>query len=329
MPAYIVGSGIFLPERVVTNEELAPQIGIEAAQIFKSSGIRSRRWVAPGTLTSSIAANAARAAMQDAGWQPEQLDYLILGTMTPDRFIPGTAPAIQTLLGAGEIPCLDIRAACCNLVFAIQLAAAIGKSGTASRIAVCLAEIQSRWLDISAASAAISMLFADGASAVLISSEKHSGALEIVDVLLATDGSHTDALGVRAPGSGFGFRGEAADFLPRMAGQSVILNASRKIPAVCLALLERNSLTASEVRWIVPHQANSNLLAQVARALGFNATRGLVNVLENTGNTSSASMGIALDTLRRSGQLQANDCILLPAFGAGFIWGAALCRVCH
>lgn len=329
MPAYIVGTGTFLPERVVTNEELALQIGLDAAQIFKSSGIRSRRWAVAGTLTSSIATNAARVALRDAGWQPEQLDYLILGTMTPDRFVPGTAPAVQALLGAREIPCLDIRAACCNLISALQLAAALVKSGSASRIAICLPEIQSKWLDVSAASAPISMLFGDGAAAVLVSSEEHSGALEIVDVLLATDGSHADALGVRAPGTEFGCWGGLDDLHPHMAGQSVILNASRKIPAVCHAVLERNGLTVSEVRWIVPHQANSNLLAQIARSLGLPASCGLVNVLESTGNTSSASMGIALDTLRRSGQLKADDCVLLPAFGAGFSWGAALCRVCR
>jgi 3-oxoacyl-[acyl-carrier-protein] synthase-3 len=154
-----------------------------------------------------------------------------------------------------------------------------------------------------------------------------------MDVHLATDGSYVDDLGVRCPGTQFGAKGvdaesaNSADYLARMNGQSVILQASRKIVAASQRVLERNSLAAADVRWMVPHQANANLLAQVARGLRFPTDKdGVVSVLEDTGNTSSASMGIALDTLRRSGRIQSGDYLLLPAFGAGFTWGAGLCR---
>ena len=142
-----------------------------------------------------------------------------------------------------------------------------------------------------------------------------------------------DDLGVRCPGTEFGTTRShnvdehGADYAARMVGQSVILHASRKITAACQQVLERNSLTVPEVRWMVPHQANANLLAQVARGLRFpTETGGVITVLEDTGNTSSASMGIALDSLRRSGRIEAGDYLLLPAFGAGFTWGAGLCR---
>ena len=153
--------------------------------------------------------------------------------------------------------------------------------------------------------------------------------LEIVDVQLGTDGTYVDDLGIRCPGSQFGREQtaeNAADFLPRMKGQSVIIHASRKLVEASQSVLQRNGLNASDVRWIVPHQANANLLAQVLKALRITQSDILVSILENTGNTSSASMGLALDHLRRTGQITEGDLLLMPAFGAGFMWGAALCK---
>lgn len=324
---------MFAPENTVANEELAERLGVEAEQMFKSSGIRRRRWAAVGTTTSSLASAALQLALEDASLKPEDVDYLLFGTMTPDRFIPGSSPAVQKALGLREIPCLDIRATCCNALYALQLARALVTSGTAHHIAICLAEIQSAYLDISAAAGTTSMLFGDGASALIVSGEAKEGALEILDVHLATDGTYVDDLGLRSPGTEFGAAhtheraDNAADYFPRMVGQSVILQASRKIVAAANAVLQRNNLAATDVRWMVPHQANANLLAQVARGLKFPTDQGgVISVLEEYGNTSSASMGIALDTLRRSGRIQAGDYLLLPAFGAGFTWGAGLCR---
>jgi 3-oxoacyl-[acyl-carrier-protein] synthase-3 len=329
--AFITGTGASVPEGVVTNEEIAGRLGLDAEQIFKSSGIRRRRWATPGTTTSSLAASALAHALEDARLGAQDVDYLLFGTMTPDRFIPGSAPAVQKTLSLGAIPCLDIRATCCNALYGLQLARALVTSGTARNVALCLAEIQSAWLDLAPASGTTSMLFGDGASALIVSSEKSVGALEIVDILLATDGTFVDDLGIRCPGTEFGTtrshqaEEHPADYAARMVGQSVILQASRKITAASQTVIERNNLTTEAVRWMVPHQANANLLAQVARSLRF-PVEGVVSVLEEFGNTSSASMGIALDTLRRSGQIQAGDYLLLPAFGAGFTWGAGLCR---
>lgn len=333
MKAFITGTGSHLPERAVSNEEIAERLGLQPEQIFKSSGIRARRWAEQGTTTSSLAAEALGAALEMARLQPEDLDYLLFGTMTPDRFIPGSSPSVQKALGLREIPCLDIRATCCNALYGLQLAKALIASGAARRVAVCLAEIQSAWLDLSPQSGTISMLFGDGASSFIVSNEADEGALEILDVHLATDGSYIDDLGIRCPGTEFGPQGahmegaQSADYFARMNGQSVILQATRRIVAACQMVLERNSLAVGDVRWMVPHQANANLLAHVARGLRFPSDKGgVVTVLEETGNTSSASMGIALDSLRRSERIQASDYLLLPAFGAGFTWGAGLCR---
>lgn len=333
MKAFITGSGSYLPANIVDNEELAEKLVLEAERIFKSSGIRSRRWAGRETTTSSLAARALKGALADAGLTPATVDYLLLGTMTPDRLIPGSAPAVQKAAGLREIPCLDLRAACCNALYALQLATALVSSGVARQVAISLAEIQSRFLELTPEAATLSMLFGDGAAALIVSAEPQPGALEIVDVLLATDGGYADDLGIRCPGTEFGGISSRcvvdhhADYAPRMNGQAVILQASRRMVAGCRALLERNQLSADDVRWIVPHQANANLLAQVARGLGLdNGTAEVINVLEQYGNTSSASMGIALDTLRKSGRISAGDYLLLPAFAAGFTWGAALIR---
>jgi 3-oxoacyl-(acyl-carrier-protein) synthase III len=322
-----------VPDASVSNEEIAERLGLEPEQIFKSSGIRRRRWAAAGMTTSQLASAALQVALEDAQVAAADVDYLLFGTMTPDRFIPGSAPAVQKALSLREIPCLDIRATCCNALYALQLARALVTSGAARHVAICLAEIQSAWLDLSPASGTTSMLFGDGASALLVSAERGARALEIIDLHLATDGTYVDDLGIRCPGTEYGttrtHAGEefTSDYTARMVGQSVILQASRKIVAACQTVLERNNLAVSDVRWMVPHQANANLLAQVARSLRFPTNDGgVVSVLEEYGNTSSASMGIALDTLRRGGRIQPGDHLLLPAFGAGFTWGAGLCR---
>jgi 3-oxoacyl-[acyl-carrier-protein] synthase-3 len=330
MQAYITGSGIYLPQKIVTNEDIAKHLAIEPDVIFKQSGIRRRRWVSPNETTSGLASGALNLALKDAELLPEAIDYLLLGTMTPDRFIPGSASAVQKEIGLREIPCLDIRATCCNALYGLQIASALVSSGMANTVAICLSEIQSKWLDLSPQAGGISMLFGDGASALIVSSKQKESSLQVLDILLATDGNYIDDLGIRSPGSEFGVsQGNTipieSDFKPRMNGKSVILQASRKITEICKSVLELNNFTVNDVRWLVPHQANSNLLSLIARNLNF-PVENVVSVLEDYGNTSSASMGIALDYLRHSNQIQIGDLLLLPAFGAGFTWGTGLCR---
>jgi 3-oxoacyl-[acyl-carrier-protein] synthase-3 len=332
LKAFITASGSYLPERVVSNEEIAPRLGLTPAQIFESSGIRNRRWADPGTRTSTMAAQALRRAMSSASLHADDIDFLIMGTMTPDRHIPGSAPAVQKQLGMPHIPCLDIRAACCNALYGLELARSLVRTHAARNVALCFADIQSVWLEMSANAGTTSMLFGDGASAMVVSGTDSAGGFEIMDVLLRTDGSYVDDLGVRCPGTEFGngLNGNWAsshEYLPRMNGQKVLLRASRSMAAACRALLQRNGVTEHEISWVVPHQANAHVMRQLMRALGLlRHSDRLVSVIEESGNTSSASMGIALDHLRASRKVRRGDYVLLPAFGAGFTWGAALCK---
>lgn len=333
MKAFITASGSYLPERVVSNEEIAPRLGLTSAQIFESSGIRNRRWAEPGTRTSTLAAQALRRAMSSASVHADNIDFLIMGTMTPDRHIPGSAPAVQKQMGLPHIPCLDIRAACCNALYGLELARSLVRTHAARNVALCFADIQSAWLEMSPNAGTTSMLFGDGASSMIVSAtDATTGALEIVDVLLRTDGSYVDDLGVRSPGTEFGngLNGNWAgkqEYLPRMNGQRVLLRASRSMAAACRTLLQRNGVTEHEISWIVPHQANGHVMRQLMRALGLSRhSERLISVIEDSGNTSSASMGIALDHLRTCRKVKRGDYILLPAFGAGFTWGAALCK---
>jgi 3-oxoacyl-[acyl-carrier-protein] synthase-3 len=331
LKAFITGSGMYVPEHIVTNEELAPKLGVTVERIHQATGVTRRRWAAPGTHTSMLAAHALKDAIHNAGLSAHEIDFLLLGTTTPDRFIPGTAPAVQKHAGLGLIPCLDIRATCVNALYALQVARSLIVAGNATHVGACFAEIQSPWLDLSPASANISMLFADGAGAFIVSKAPREGALQVLDILLRTDGQYADKLGVRAPGTEYGPKPHAhtheRDFHPRMDGPAVLLRASRSMVAACRAVLNRNGLTAQEVRWVVPHQANINILHQVMRGLGISRhPERLVAVIEDYGNTSSASQTMALDALLRSGQLTKGDYVLMPAFGAGFTWGTALCR---
>lgn len=330
MQAYIVGSGMYVPQKIVTNEDLAKLLGLEPDFIFNQSGIRRRRWASSNETTSVLASAALNLALKDAMLMPKDIDYLLFGTMTADRFIPGSASAVQKEVGLREIPCLDIRATCCNALYGLQIACALVTSGIANSVAICLSEIQSLWLDLSPAAGKISMLFGDGASALIVSSKEKEFSLEVLDILLATDGNYIDDLGLRFPGSEFGVVVNNqnlidSDFKPRMNGRSVILQASRKMTEICQSVLERNNIKVNDIRWLVPHQANANLLNLIARNLNFPAEN-VVSVLEDYGNTSSASMGIALDYLRHFNQIQKGELLLMPAFGAGFTWGAGLCR---
>src|SRR5436190_2351761 len=239
MKAFITASGAHLPQTVVSNDQLAEKLGLTPEQIYKSSGIRERRWASRGEMTSSLSVEA----LKKSGVTLDEIDYLMLGTMTADRFIPGSAPMVQTAVGLREVPCLDIRAACCNTLYGLQLANALVVSGAARNVALCVAEVQSAFLQLTPAAGTTSMLFGDGAAALIISNKGEEGALEIVDVHLATDGKYVDDLGIRCPGSEFGNVGEPQDFAPRMIGQSVILQASRKMVSACQTVLERNSLT--------------------------------------------------------------------------------------
>jgi 3-oxoacyl-[acyl-carrier-protein] synthase III len=321
--SYIISTGSYLPNRVVTNDELGEMFEVVPSSIEKKSGIEERRWADKTEKTSDLAVRALLDSLSRRNLNPEAVSYLLVGTMSPDRFIPGCAPSIQAAAGLRQIPALDIRAGCCNLLYALQLADALLRCSKQGLVAITLAEIQSRYLSFAPEDAYLSMLFGDGAASMIVASEEESGALEILDILLETDGRFVNDLGVASPGTEFESNSLSR---PQMNGLGVISAAKRRLTATCREVLSRNELTIADIDWMVPHQANANLLRIIIDDLGFPDER-LIKVLSTTGNTSSASMGIALHSLTQRSELKSNDLVLLAGFGTGFTWGAGLCRV--
>src|SRR5581483_9896600 len=340
MSCYIIGCGAVLPERIVTNEELAPRLGVTPEWIEAKSGIRERRWVEAEQSASDLAAAAVREALRDASVKAERVDYLIGGTISPDYQVPGIAPLVQRkIAGCGNVPAIDIRAGCAAILYGLQLARGLILSRTASTVVCFGAEAQSKGLDLSERSAELSLLFGDGAGAVIISNQPHppdadnSFAVSIDDVLIATDGNCAEDLGVRAPGTGNGGRWLDAGHVESnlhhasMNGRSVILHAVRKLSEAAAAIMTRNEITLDQIDVIIPHQANANLLRSLGAQLRVPEDR-IVSNVARYGNTSGASAFIALWQAKQERRMRPGSRVLFLAFGAGFTWGAALGRVC-
>jgi 3-oxoacyl-[acyl-carrier-protein] synthase-3 len=332
MPGFIVGTGRCLPERVVANSELDELLGTDSAWILKNTGIKARRWVSDSEATSDLAAVAAGLALQRAQLPLEAIDYLIAGTMTPDHQIPGIGPQIQTRLGLNHIPCLDIRTACCNPLYAFDVGTALIHAGRAAHVLIVGAEVQSKGLRLAPEAREISALFGDGAGACVISKLPRPGAVQLVDVSLFTDGKFARDLAVLAPGTGNGscWYDDAPQyrdlFYPVMNGKTVILHAARKLGDAARSLLLRHGWSPQDLDLVIPHQANANLLLALGRQLDI-PTSNIISVIEWCGNTSSASMLIALDWAYEQQRISSGRRILFLAFGAGFGWGAALGNV--
>jgi 3-oxoacyl-[acyl-carrier-protein] synthase-3 len=332
MQGFLVGTGRCLPERVVTNSELDEALGTGGEWILKNTGIKTRRWVQGPEATSELAAGAARLAVERAGVGLDAIDYLIAGTMTPDHQIPGIGSLIQARLGLRHIPCLDIRTACCNPLYAFDIGSALLYAERAEHVLIVGAEVQSKGLKLAPQAKEISALFGDGAGACVLSKSSKPAAIQLLDIALFTDGTFAKDLAVLAPGTGNGDRWQAEDGpareleYPVMNGRTVILHAARKLEEAAQVVLARLGWSAQDLDLVIPHQANANLLLALGRQLGLPATK-IVSVVEWSGNTSSASILIALDWAYEQGLLQSGRRVLFAAFGAGFTWGAALVQV--
>ena len=345
MSCYIIGAGAALPERVVANTEIGALLGVSGDWIESNSGIRERRWVAPEQSTSDLAAAAVRDALSCAGVSAEDLDYLIGCTLSPDFQVPGIGPLVQRkLAGCRKIPAVDLRVGCAAILYSLQLGRGLIASGGARTVACFGAEAQSKGLDLSLRSAELSMLFGDGAGALILSGDedpnresqkaRESGrfSLSVEDILLASDGDFAEDLIVRAPGTANGAQwisaGQLADgsHYGSMNGRNVILHAVRKLAEAAIEITERNGLGFDAIDLLIPHQANGNLLSALSRKLSIPRERIISNV-ERFGNTGGASAFIALWQAYREERLRPGAVVLIAAFGAGFTWGTALCRV--
>jgi len=336
MSCYITACGAALPDRVVTNAELARWLEVTPEWIEANSGIRERRWAGAEQSTSDLAAAAVSDALNDAGMSAGQIDYLIGCTLSPDYQVPGIAPLVQRkLAGCRQVPAVDLRAGCAAMLYSLQLAGGLIAAGAANDIVCFGAEAQSKGLDLARRSAELSMLFGDGAGAVVVSREPRHGRglpLEIKDVLIAADGNFAEDLTVRAPGTANGPRWfdaeQRAERLhhPAMNGRSVILHAVRKLADAAIEVTTRNGVSLDQIDLIIPHQANANLLRSLGNRLKVSEERIVVNV-DRYGNTSGASAFLALWQAQRERRLRPGSHALILAFAAGFTWGAALCRV--
>lgn len=322
--AKIIATGSYVPERVLTNFDLEKIVDTSDEWICSRTGIRERRVAAEGEFTSDLATKAAERALAMAGLTADQLDLIVVGTITGDFPWPATACIVQHKLGAANAVAFDVSAACSGFIFALSTAANYISAGTAKRALVIGAEILTRCVDWQDRNTCV--LFGDGAGAVIL--EGHEGENGILSTHMHSDGSYSDLLyqpgfGSRFPASEAGIH-ERLPFL-KMQGNEVFKVAVRSLADVALEAIEANNLTVADVNLFIPHQANRRILDACAKRIGFSDDQVYVNV-ELYGNTSGASIPIALDEANRAGRIHPGDIILLDAFGGGFTWGAALLR---
>jgi len=307
MPAYLHAFGAHLPERVVSNEEIAERVGKTAEWIESVSGIRERRWAAPSTGVADLGALAAQDCLSNAGVEAQSLGMIIVASGSAAPGFPGPAAAVAARLGLEGVPALDVPMASAGSLFGLALAARMTESH--GDVLVIGTEKMSAVIESAALDANTAVLFGDGAGATLVSAR--TGRWEIVDCVLHSDGHFRDAL--------------AFDWSSplHMNGLTVILQASRKIPSAISEVLSRNQTAAGDVGTFLLHQANQNLLVRVAKALNVDPARVYSNVARY-GNTSSASMLIAAAEWARENPQ--GGPVVFSAFGAGFHWGAILAR---
>ena len=317
----IKGVGGYLPERVLTNADLARVVDTSDHWITERTGIKERRIAAEGELTSSMGAAAARAALDAAGLAPEDIDLIVLATSTPDQTFPATAVAIQAELGMTHGAAFDVQAVCSGFVFALATADSYLKSGQFKRALVIGAEAFSRILDWQDRTTCV--LFGDGAGAVVVEAQKLNGALTdrgILATCLRSDGRYRDKLYVDGGPSSTGTVGYL-----RMDGPEVFRHAVTKISEVIDATLRQSGYKASDIDWFVPHQANRRILDGAARKLGLDKDRIIITV-DKHANTSAASIPLALATASADGRIKPGNLVLIEAMGGGFTWGAVLIR---
>lgn len=317
----VKGCGGYLPERVLTNDDLAKMVDTSDEWITARTGIKERRIAAKGELTSSMGLAAARAALANARMEPEDIDLIILATSTPDQTFPATAVTIQAELGITQGAAFDLQAVCSGFVFAMATADNYLKGGQFRRALVIGAEAFSRILDWNDRSTCV--LFGDGAGALVLEAQTQSGATTDRGILascLRSDGRYRDKLYVDGGPSSTGTVGHV-----RMDGPEVFRHAVTKISEVIGSTLVQAGYQASDIDWFVPHQANKRILDGAARKLGLDPKR-IIVTLDKHANTSAASIPLALSAGCEDGRIQEGDLVMLEAMGGGFTWGAVLLR---
>jgi len=328
----IVGTGSYLPDRFVTNEEVASHFGLADADVFRVTGIKTRHWCDPDQTCSDLAEQAARGALAAAGESSESLDAIMVSTTSPDTIFPSTACYLQQKLQARSVASFDLAASCTGFLYGLAMADAFIRSGQYRCCLVVAAEVKSRYLDASRKASA--MLFGDGAGAVVV---KRAEAFEpggsttkrgLIEIRLHSDGACHDLIWVPAGGSKLPGSAETVQnhlHAIELEGASVFRTGVKRLSAALQDMLRDFDLKISDIIQVITHQANGRMLQAIAKRTGL-APDQMFSMIEQVGNTSSASLPIALDAARRQKKFDSGDLILLGAFGGGLTWGTALVR---
>ena len=319
----ITGTGSFLPPRRLTNVDLVAELaaqGVESSDewIVERTGIRARHFVDAGMSSSDMGVQAAQRAMQAAGVKPEEIDLIIVATSTPDMVFPSTAALIQHKLGIAGCPVFDVQAVCTGFIYALTVAHSLIQTGTASKALVIGAEVFSRILDFKDRTTCV--LFGDGAGAVVLEASDVPG---ILATDIHADGKHAGILCVPGHVSGGSVLG---DPVLKMDGQAVFKLAVGVLEETARASLAKANLTDADIDWLIPHQANIRIMQSTARKLKMSMDKVIVTV-DQHGNTSAASIPLALDHAVRNGTIQKGQTLLLEGVGGGFTWGSVLLKL--
>jgi 3-oxoacyl-[acyl-carrier-protein] synthase-3 len=312
----VKGVGSALPARRIDNEELAETVDTSDSWIVERTGIRSRYVAGDSETTASLAADASRRALQHAGLNAKDVDLIVLATATPDQTFPSSATKVQAALGIDDCIAFDVHAVCTGFLYALSVADSMLRSGNARTALVIGSETFSRILDWE--DRATCVLFGDGAGALVLQAEDGEGG--ILSTKLHADGRHNDLLFVDGGPSTTGTVGKL-----RMKGREVFRHAVVNLADVLNEVLQSAGLTAADVDWVVPHQANARILDATAKKLGLPPEKVIVTV-DRHANTSAASVPLALDVAVRDGRIKRGDVVVLEAMGGGFTWGAAALR---
>lgn len=325
VPITLAGTGSYAPRKVLTNNELAETVDTSDEWIVTRSGIRERRIAGEGELTSDMAAAAGRKALQAAGIPPEEIDLLIVATTTPDMPFPSTACLTQHKMGLSSLAAFDLQAACSGFIYGLETGVGMVRSGAYRNALIIGAERLSSIVDWQDRQTCV--LFGDGAGAVVIS-PNHDPKSGWLGAQLGCDGSAVDLL--KLPGGGCQVPAsldslEGRQHFIKMSGREVFKTAVRVMEQSARQILEHHGLTADQVDCVVPHQANVRIIETLATRLGIPMGRFFLNI-DRYGNTSAASIPIALDEAVRGGRIQPGDLVLMVAFGGGLTWGSSLIR---
>jgi 3-oxoacyl-[acyl-carrier-protein] synthase-3 len=327
----IVGLGHYVPENIITNDYLSTLMDTNDAWIVERTGIRERRWVDPSKDTvANMAAKASRMALERANLTPQDIDFIILATITPDYFFPGSGVLLQRELGLdGRIGALDIRNACSGFIYALSIADQFIKTGMYKNVLVVGAEIQSTALDVSTAGRNTAVIFGDGAGAAILQASDKPG---ILSTHLHSDGTYAEELYIKDPGSSRTREERQPDqildttgFKVHMNGNQVFKHAVVRFMEVIGEALAANKLTHQDINLLVPHQANLRISQYIQEKLGLSDEQVYNNIMRY-GNTTAASIPIAMSEAWAEGKLKENELICLAAFGSGFTWASALIR---